>query len=113
MLIYTAFANHRRFLLDCGNLTLLPNGELMLDIANESFFNATAGVTCNAGFDSNTTSITCLATGKWEGAECTPKCKSTSCFKLLEHCYMFSQVQLCYNVYLLTLITSRLYVDHE
>ena len=44
MLIYTAFANHRRFLLDCGNLTLLPNGELMLDIANESFFNATAGV---------------------------------------------------------------------
>ena len=72
----------KRFFIDCGNLTSLPNGELMLDIANESFFNATAGVTCNAGFDSNTTSITCLATGKWEGAECTPRCKKLVLFFL-------------------------------
>ena len=64
-----------RLFTDCGNLTLLPNGELLPDIADESFFNSTASVTCNPGFDPNTTSITCLATGNWEGAECTPKCK--------------------------------------
>ena len=63
------------FFTDCGNLTSLTNGELMLDIADESFVNSTAGVTCNPGFDPNTTSITCLETGNWEGVACIPKCK--------------------------------------
>ena len=54
---------------------MLPNGEIMLDTADESFFNSSAVVICYPGFDPNTTSITCLQTGNWEGAACIPKCK--------------------------------------
>jgi len=48
----------------------------MLNRSDESFVNSTADVTCDPGFDPNTTTITCLETGKWEKAECISRCKT-------------------------------------
>ena len=36
-------------------------------------YNATANVTCNPGYDPNVTSVSCLASGEWEIAECIVK----------------------------------------
>ena len=60
----------------------------MLDIFDESFFNSTAGVTCNPGFDPNTTTIACLETGKWEGAQCISKCKIICLFTFYLNIFM-------------------------
>ena len=48
----------------------------MLNRSDESFVNSTADVTCDPGFDPNTTTITCLETSKWEKAECISRCKT-------------------------------------
>jgi len=57
----------------CGNLTSLPNGEYILVNMSNVLYNASANVTCNLGYDPNVTSVSCLASGEWEIAECIRK----------------------------------------
>ena len=62
----------------CGNLTTLSNGEYILVNVSNVLYNATANVTCNPGYDPNVTSVSCLASGEWEIAECKLKGRLTS-----------------------------------
>ena len=57
----------------CGNRTSLTNGEYIQVNMSNVLYNATANVTCNPGYDPNVTSVSCLASGEWDIAECIVK----------------------------------------
>jgi len=64
-------------------LVTLPNGEYTLVDASNTSYSATANVTCDPGHDPNVTSVTCMASGNWEEAEC--RIKGVLLFQLY-HC---------------------------
>ena len=61
------------FLLDCGSLPTIDNGQSALDDATNSTYGASASVICDTGFETNTSVILCLASGEWDNSTCTPK----------------------------------------
>lgn len=59
------------YLSDCTPVPTLTNGYIEFTESTNATYGATANVTCDTGYISNTTSITCLPSGQWQGANCT------------------------------------------
>lgn len=59
------------YLLDCTPVPTLFNGNILLTDSSNTTYGAAANVTCDTGYISNTTSITCVPSGYWQGANCT------------------------------------------
>ncbi|XP_053387052.1 ficolin-2-like [Mercenaria mercenaria] len=62
----------------CEKLPDIPNGCVTLDIAGKMSYLDTATVSCNAGYQTDQTSIKCQADRKWEPASCEKKDVNTA-----------------------------------
>jgi hypothetical protein len=61
--------------LGCGNLPSIDNGNITLSNENDFSYEATAEVTCDSGYKTDTPIISCQANGSWTIAKCTEKRK--------------------------------------
>ncbi|XP_052242328.1 sushi, von Willebrand factor type A, EGF and pentraxin domain-containing protein 1-like [Dreissena polymorpha] len=63
---------------DCGNLTNIDDGKLLLTDSSNTTYEASAVVICSDGYGASKPSIRCLESGAWENATCIVKdCGST------------------------------------
>lgn len=58
------------FVVDCGRLPALANGNYTLTNINDTSFEATAAVTCDPGYQSDVQIINCLSSGNWNETVC-------------------------------------------
>ncbi|XP_060590279.1 sushi, von Willebrand factor type A, EGF and pentraxin domain-containing protein 1-like isoform X2 [Ruditapes philippinarum] len=57
----------------CGILLSIDNGNITLSNENDFSYEATAEVTCDSGYKTDTPNISCQANGSWPIAKCTEK----------------------------------------
>ena len=55
---------------DCGSNLTVPNGVLTFTTTT---FESTASLSCSNGYETNSSTINCLASGNWETPVCTIK----------------------------------------
>ncbi|XP_053378413.1 sushi, von Willebrand factor type A, EGF and pentraxin domain-containing protein 1-like isoform X2 [Mercenaria mercenaria] len=58
---------------DCGKVPNIENGIVSPDTPGNTTFGSTATVNCHTGYETNTSSISCLGTGRWSAPVCSPK----------------------------------------
>jgi hypothetical protein len=61
------------FILGCGQLPDVQFGKIHIVDTHNTAFGASARVTCDKGFESNTSTITCTRSGVWETYICKIK----------------------------------------
>lgn len=54
----------------CRNLPIIQNGWIDLVDSSNTFYGATANVTCDEGYNSTVDIISCLSDGSWETVAC-------------------------------------------
>ncbi|XP_045162277.2 uncharacterized protein LOC123527074 isoform X2 [Mercenaria mercenaria] len=61
----------------CGDVPVIANGNIELSNVNDSSYEAAANVICDSGYETNTSTINCLANGTWPDPVCTEKAACT------------------------------------
>ena len=56
---------------DCGDLRIIPNGNLTLVSESNTTYGAVADVTCDTGYTPSEPDVRCLENATWSSADCS------------------------------------------